>query len=205
MRKPRNPTSGISLYIKQRDCTTGSDAEYWQHEITEAVRKETARIPAHFREATCDTQLGDSGLYLHGPVGTGKTYAAAALAIQAVKAGLDIKWISSSTWLTAMKASFNGAPAPDDVSAILTRCDLLVIDDLGSEKSSEWAVEQLFVLINEAYEQNVQLIVTSNLKFSGLNKRLGSRIVSRLVEVCDPVAIEGEDRRKLAAKARRQG
>jgi DNA replication protein DnaC len=73
---------------------------------------------------------------------------------------------------------------------------MLHLDDLGVEKQTEWVLEQLYALINERYERQRSLIVTSNLEDDELEKQLGTRVVSRLVEICgDPVLLFDEDRR----------
>src|SRR5665648_299035 len=104
----------------------------------EQVRIERAvqRIPARYRTATTNLTLGNHGVYLWGPVGTGKTHTAAALALQGIHKGLTVRWVTGSAWLASIRASFNGAPAPATPQE-LAACDLLVIDDLGAEKPSE--------------------------------------------------------------------
>jgi DNA replication protein DnaC len=78
----------------------------------------------------------------------------------------------------------------------LTSVDLLHIDDLGAEKSSDWVLEQLYALINERYETRRSIVVTTNLDQPRLEDQIGSRTVSRLVEICgDPLPLFGEDRR----------
>ena len=168
-----------------------------QHRIDDAA----LRIPARYRTAETDMVLGDHGLYLWGGVGTGKTHTAAALALQAINKGLIVRWVTGSAWLAAIRASFSGAVAPETPQE-LASCHLLVIDDLGAEKPSEWAVEQLLMLVNLVYERDALVIVTSNLRLRDLNKRLGQRITSRLIELCDPVELTGADRRIAIAHAR---
>jgi DNA replication protein DnaC len=161
------------------------------------------RIPRRFRDATTNRELGDHGLYLHGAPGVGKTYLAAALAKQAVAAGLEIHWASSAGLLAAIQAGFGSNKESIDLSAV-TRCDLLVIDDLGAEKPTEWAAATLCTVIDAGYVDDVQMIVTSNYKLSELNKRLGNpRIGSRLAEACDIEHMDGQDRRLEAAMKRR--
>ena len=72
---------------------------------------------------------------------------------------------------------------------------VLVLDDLGTEKITEWAREKLLQLIN--YRMNYQLatIITSNLSMSDISERLGERIHSRLKAMCEEIKIVGKDRR----------
>ena len=78
----------------------------------------------------------------------------------------------------------------------LVGIDLLHLDDLGAEKQTDWVLEQLYSLVNERYEQERPIIVTTNLGFEHLEQQIGERTVSRLVEICgDPLPLFGEDRR----------
>ncbi|MDP2182038.1 MAG: ATP-binding protein [Actinomycetota bacterium] len=187
------------------EATSGrtDEVEYLREMALETQSRQAEVIPHRFRDATCDESLGDHGLYLYGPVGSGKTYLAAALALKAIHDGRDTKWLSCASWLGALKASFSGAEAPRP-SSWFADCDLLAVDDVGAEKPSEWVVEQLFQVVNRAYEDDVQLIVTSNLSLTRLQDRIGERIVSRFAEMCDLREMNGADRRIEAAFARKK-
>lgn len=180
---------------EERKAPEGPDPEAMR------VEKAAQRLPARYRTATTNFVLGTHGLYLWGPVGVGKSHTAAALALQAIRQDLTVRWVTGSAWLASIRASFDGAPRPATPQE-LAYCDLLVIDDLGAEKPSEWAVEQLLMLVNLVYERDALLIVTSNLRLRDLDKKLGQRIASRLVELCDPVELTGGDRRLAVAHAR---
>ena len=69
----------------------------------------------------------------------------------------------------------------------LTGVDLLHIDDLGAENRTEWVTEQLYALVNERYEAQRSLIVTTNHDEAELEQEIGERVVSRLVEMCELV------------------
>jgi DNA replication protein DnaC len=73
---------------------------------------------------------------------------------------------------------------------------LLVIDDLGAAKGSEWVEEINYRLINHRYEHKMPTLITSNLLPKELGAALGERVTSRLVEMADRVVIEGTDRRR---------
>ena len=193
MRKPRTP----DIYHRLDDD--------WGTELSELRESENTRrrqaLPARFRTATTDEPLGDEGVYLFGPVGTGKTHRAAAWANQAIEAGLRVRWITVPAYLEDKRAAMSGAPAPATAEE-LASCDVLVLDDLGTEKATEWAREVLFGLVNRAYEADVQLLVTSNRRLADLASHLGDRIASRIAEICVPHEMCGPDRRLQAARAR---
>jgi DNA replication protein DnaC len=74
--------------------------------------------------------------------------------------------------------------------------DLLHIDDLGAEKRTDWVLEQLYSIINERWQEQRSIIVTTNLfDVDELRDQIGPRTVSRLHEMCDLIPIMGRDRR----------
>ena len=76
----------------------------------------------------------------------------------------------------------------------LTAVDLLHVDDLGAEKRTDWVLEQLYAVIDERYEAQRSVVVTTNLDQASLEQQIGARTVSRLVEICgDPLPLFGED------------
>jgi DNA replication protein DnaC len=84
----------------------------------------------------------------------------------------------------------------------LTGVDLLHLDDLGAENRTDWVIEQLYALVNERYESKKALVVTTNLDESELERQIGERVVSRLVEMCgDPLPLFDEDRRLRVSPA----
>ncbi|MBS1878930.1 MAG: hypothetical protein JST31_05420, partial [Actinobacteria bacterium] len=87
----------------------------------------------------------------------------------------------------------------------------LYIDDLGSERRTDWVVEQLYAVINERYEGRRSILVTSNARgdvdrgTTELREQIGARTVSRLIEICgDPLPLFGPDHRE-ATPARLAG
>ena len=81
---------------------------------------------------------------------------------------------------------------------------MLIIDDLGKERPSEWTLEKLFTIINNRYENNLPVIITTNYNRDKLRERLANNknyeiadsIISRLYEMCKGLAIYGNDKRK---------
>jgi DNA replication protein DnaC len=77
------------------------------------------------------------------------------------------------------------------------RADALVIlDDLGAEKPSDWVEEQLYALIDLRYRMERSTIFTTNCTLKQLENQIGSRLVSRIFEMCEGVKVEGRDWRK---------
>src|SRR5262249_32346914 len=79
----------------------------------------------------------------------------------------------------------------------LCAVDLLHIDDVGAEQSSEWVLEQLYTIVNTRYEDGRALLLTTNLDRSELEAQIGHRTVSRIYEIGggDPLQMWGDDHR----------
>jgi DNA replication protein DnaC len=156
--------------------------------------------------ADLDEHLGGGhGLWLMGNTGTGKTTLGMLVAKEALAAGKTVAVYFTPKLLTQIRQTYQATDSEDAYDAFfkrLTSVDLLYIDDLGSERHTDWVVEQLYALINERYENRRSMLVTSNA--SGdvdkgqrlLEEQIGARSVSRLVEICgDPLPLFGPDRR----------
>jgi DNA replication protein DnaC len=79
----------------------------------------------------------------------------------------------------------------------LAQVDLLHVDDLGAEKTSEWVLEQLYAIVNARYESERSMVVTTNLAPPELEEQITPRTVSRLFAICgEPLPLFGADQRK---------
>jgi DNA replication protein DnaC len=159
-------------------------------------------VRSHCDQVTAKLDAG-RGLWLMGDVGTGKTTLAMLVSKSALEAGRSVAIYSLPKLLARVRRTYDAAPGEDSYLELferLTSVDLLHIDDLGAEKSSDWVLEQLYSLINERYEAQRSILVTTNLDQADLEEQIGARTVSRLVEICgDPLPLFGEDRRIQAA------
>jgi hypothetical protein len=185
--------------------------------MTEAAAFPNAYRPVPARYASADPANllpalrdwdGSHGIYIAGPVGTGKTYQAAALVKHRFRtfdqprldgyysgpltAGRPVVWANVPKLLEQVRRSFD---APDTAPTGLEHAPLLVLDDIGAEKPSEWVEERLYCIVNERYESGLPIIVTSNHTPAQLGGRIGARLASRLREMCEVHGLGGRDRR----------
>jgi len=138
------------------------------------------------------------GLWLFGDTGTGKTTLAMLVSKLALESGRSVAIYSLPKLLARIRRTYDSEPGGDSYLAFferLTSVDLLHIDDLGAEKRSDWVLEQLYALINERYEAQRSVLITTNLPHAELEDQIGARTVSRLNEMCDEIPLFGEDRR----------
>jgi DNA replication protein DnaC len=114
-------------------------------------------------------RIGDNveagrGLWFHGDVGTGKSSLAMLVAKTASDAGCTVAVYPVPRLLAAIRHTY-GAESDDSYSSLLRRLtsvDLLVLDDLGAERQTEWVLEQLYVLVNERWQDQRSVVVTTN-------------------------------------------
>ena len=100
--------------------------------------------------------------------------------------------------LARIRRTYDEEPGEDSYGTFferLTSVDLLHIDDFGAEKRSDWVLEQLYALVNERYEDERSIMLTTNLTVDKLEDQIGRRTVSRLTETCEQVPLFGADRR----------
>ncbi len=145
------------------------------------------------------------GLWLMGNTGTGKTTLAMLVAKEALAAGKTVAVYFAPKLLTQIRQTYQATESEDAYDAFfkrLTSVDLLYVDDLGSERHTDWVVEQLYALVNERYENQRSVLVTSNAQsdigagLQQLEEQIGPRTVSRLIEICgDPLPLFGSDQR----------
>ncbi|MDX6604832.1 MAG: replication protein DnaC [Solirubrobacterales bacterium] len=146
-----------------------------------------------------DARLDEGrGLWLFGDTGTGKTTLAMLISKAALEAGRTVAIYSLPKLLARIRRTYDSEPGGDSYLSFferLTSVDLLHIDDLGAEKRSDWVLEQLYALINERYETQRAVLITTNLPHPELEEQIGPRTVSRLTQMCDEVEVRGDDRR----------
>jgi DNA replication protein DnaC len=148
---------------------------------------------------TVDEQLAQGrGIWFQGDIGTGKTTLAMLISAEALRAGHSVAIYSLPRLLGMLRDTFDDG-SDSSLAQLLDRLaavDLLHIDDVGAEQSSDWVLEQLYSIINSRYEDSRAILVTTNLDDRQLREQIGDRTVSRLVEMCgDPLPMFGEDHR----------
>jgi DNA replication protein DnaC len=173
------------------------------------VNKRTG-CPVRYENATPDTMdehvkqwfmttSGKGSLYVHGTVGTGKTHS-----ITALKKLLYVNRVSAKTYtligfLDDVKSMFNYDDGEAATRSMMSTDKVLILDDFGAEKVTDWTAEVIYRLVNIRYEKMLQTFFISNLSTKELSGIYGDRIVSRIIEMVGGkdgiIKIEGKDRR----------
>jgi DNA replication protein DnaC len=164
-------------------------------EVVQAVRRYVSDIGSQLDAG--------NGLWLMGDVGTGKTTLAMIVSKAALEAGRTVAIYSLPRLLGLIRAAIDTDAGMVAFLDRLAAVDLLHIDDLGAENTTEWVLEQLYSIVNTRYEDERAMIVTTNLRYEDLIEQLGERTVSRLVAICgDGLPLFGQDDRRAARDER---
>lgn len=137
------------------------------------------------------------GAYLFGPVGSGKTYAAACCVRKFLDNGGRARLVTAKRLLDEVRDGYNGG----DRRALerAERIPLLALDDLGMERWTEWAVETLCGLVDERVKRGLPTVFTSNYALGDVKRALGGvegmRLASRIAGSCERIEVAGPDRR----------
>lgn len=147
-------------------------------------------------------QEAGRGLYFCGDVGCGKTH----LAVAVMNELMSLKrtpalFVTVPELLDNLRGAYNVPGRDIDVwMDAVKNADLLVLDDLGSERVTEWVRERLFVIINHRYREALPTLFTSNIGPKDLAAQLGDRTASRVISMCDWIDLEGQDYREMEAR-----
>lgn len=140
------------------------------------------------------------GLLLFGTVGTGKTYFAACIANALIDTGFTVVMTNFTRILNQLQDLKTDKQKYIDG---FNRYSLMIIDDLGVERSTEFAQEQVFNIIDSRYRAGLPFIITTNLTSDEIKKPQDvsySRIYDRILERCFPVEVSGASRRRQNVK-----
>ena len=150
-----------------------------------------------------ERKRNNDGLLLWGDVGCGKTFYAACIANALIEEGVSVLMTNFAKILNSLSGMYG-----DDKNAFISSMmsySLLIIDDLGIERNTEYALEQVYNIVDERYKANLPLIVTTNLSLNTLKNppdTAHQRIYDRVLSMCVPVRFTGGSHRKTDADRR---
>lgn len=136
------------------------------------------------------------GLMLFGNTGTGKTFTAACIANEIIDRGISVLMTNFSRIVNKIQNGFGGRQEYIDS---LNSFELLILDDLATERNTEFVNEIVYQIIDGRYRANLPMIVTTNITVDEMMNEPSTarkRIYSRILEKCHPIEVAGEDRRK---------
>ena len=178
-----------------------------------------AKIPLRFINKTLANFKGDTkkykqailegqSIFITGSCGIGKTHLAVALATEWFAENLHITdseiqsskgyplFLPATELFLKLKTSFSSKSQTEaDILNELDNYNLLILDDLGTDKVSEWSKEIVYLLIDRRYRNMQQIIITSNLSLKEIAQRYDERIASRILGMGIVVRLGGKDKR----------
>lgn len=171
------------------------------YQVTEENQKAFG-IAKKYVDNFSEMYANGQGILFWGNVGTGKSYTAAAIANELLVRMQSVIMTSFIKLLDKM-----GGVDGDDSAYIsrLNQARLLIIDDLGAERGTDYALEQVYDIIDSRYRSGKPVILTTNLEFSQMKNCTDiryNRIYDRIFEMCYPVKMDGLSWRKKEAAAR---
>lgn len=161
----------------------------------EKITKAAQRYVDNFSEL----RKSGKGLLLYGNTGTGKTYTACEIANALIDKGYPVLVTNFARILNTLQGTFEKQEYIDSFNSY----QLLVIDDLGIERDTAYAKEQVFNIIDSRYRSGLPMVITTNLtmeKIKNPEDIENRRIYDRILERCFPIEVSGSSRRRKAVR-----
>ena len=161
------------------------------------VGEDAARFEKAFAKARAYAdEFGDKGrnLCFTGTVGTGKTFLSNCIVEEVIRKGYSCLYFSAPTlFATIADYKFRKSTSEVNTPELLYTCDLLVMDDLGTEVTNSFVLSELLALLNERSLRNKSTIISTNLSLEEICNRYSDRVFSRLFSNFEICTLSGQD------------
>ena len=198
-RAKRETERKIAVY-RERGLT---DAQYLECTFS-ADDEESGKVSQFCRKYVENwdwARTNSAGILLWGDVGGGKTFYAACIANALIDKGIPVVMTTIPRLTASMQRDFGSGR--ESVLSMVADIPLLILDDVGTERDTEFSNEAAYEIVNERYKSRKPLVVTTNLTpaaMRGATDATQRRIYDRLIEMCAPLKVPAKDRRKAAAQ-----
>lgn len=193
----RKMVSRARIPSRYNQCDFSTFITYPNEELVRAVKKT--------REFAATFPAVDKGLIFIGPPGIGKTHLAVSVLKEVTeKNGVRGVYYDTRSLLSTIKSTYNPVTRASEADVLeeVMGAELLVLDDLGAERLTDWVEETMNLIVNTRYNDRLATVFTSNYEgvpdrdnMESLLVRVGARMYSRLREMCDFLEFTGPDYR----------
>jgi len=178
----RRQAAGLSPAL-QRQTFAQFELKYYEPDFSEMARRTLRAAREFVRE--CLEGRSRRGLLFTGPVGSGKTFLASAIANALLEKGHDVLVVVVPDLLEAIRNSFSGGEETSaEIEGRARTAAVLILDDLGAHNYTDWTRNTLYSLLNYRVNYELPTVVTTNLSLEQLEQYLGERTTSRLMQHC---------------------
>ncbi len=135
------------------------------------------------------------GLFITGPVGTGKTYLACCIANALLDKDIAVLFVVVPDFLDQIRSTYgtqNTEQSELEILGVAKSAPVIILDDLGAHHYTEWGRQKIYSLVNHRLNYNLPIVVTSNISLENLSEYLGERTTSRLFQMCRPCRLKTE-------------
>lgn len=179
-------TFNIDYYSKDKDENTGISPYYVMSKVYEFCIKYAKKFNEH-----------SGSILMKGNTGLGKTHLSLAIANEVIKKGCGVIYVSAPLLLQRLEKNYFSGDKSDDIEQFVTDCDLLIIDDLGTEFKTPFSTSQLYNVCNSRILKNKPIIISTNLSPEEMKNDYSERFVSRIFGGAQTLDFLGEDIRIL--------
>lgn len=156
-------------------------------------RKLMESLIERFKEQARDIEKKPFSLLLIGATGTGKTFLARCIGAEVLKNNKSVLYVNVNEYLSSLKPDYDGEPLKNYAIA----CDLFILDDLGTERSTEYTNVEINYIIDKRLNDKKSTIITTNYTPDDIESTYLSSTSSRLINAYDIEYLYGNDLRRL--------
>lgn len=190
--------SNLELLTKEGNFSKLSESYYGGEDLAhfQAAEKISKEFIKNF-------ESNYQNIFFYGTVGTGKTFLSICIAKELLDAGHAVIYFSSSDLfrqLSDYSFDYNKKVELENLCNYLYNCELLIVDDLGTELTNSFVIAQLFTMLNERDLRHKATIISTNLSLGELQGRYQDRVFSRIISHFQLLKLSGQDIRLQMAK-----
>ena len=182
--------SNAKLLLKEENFDNISHEYHTGEELTHFIEAEKAS-----RNLVTNFEFEHGNILFKGTAGTGKSYLSNCIANALIQKGYSVIYFSAVSLFEKISSYKFGKDkySNDNPMQDIYTCDLLVIDDLGSELTNQFVCQELFTIVNERHLRNKSTVISTNLDYSEISQRYTERTFSRIYSYYDVYDLSGND------------